>query len=271
MKEILILVTLYALALFSFPSCSSGGKETVSTKDSLRAPQLIIGNPITYSMDSLSIFPVGLSSYSPSEVKKTVTATWNFANNETMNVAASGTYNMATDAAGCVSMANSVAVNDYNGSISTYSNTNLNKVDIRNLIFYNRFTGKNYKLMNEKLHIISFSIHNEFEKPIIMYHVIKNDFNKDTIYDYRDPVMLYISDLNGKNFTQLSPEKEQYIDYFFYKESNKILLKVRTDTDTNKVFDAYDQSIYREVSLGKPALGTVLFGENMIADLKKLL
>ncbi|HYG51637.1 MAG TPA: hypothetical protein VD905_12080 [Flavobacteriales bacterium] len=268
MKKLLLPVALYAITLFSFPACGGGSKETVSNSDSVRAPQLIIGNPIAYSVDSLSIFPVGLSSYTPSEIQKPITV--NFKSGSGL-AAGSYTWNMSTDASGCVALASTTDANQYNGAISTYSNNNLSKVDIRNLIFYNRFTGQNYKLMNEKLHIISFSIHNEFEKPIIMYHVIKNDFNNDTIYDYRDPVMLYISDLNGKNFTQLSPEKEQYIDYFFYKESNKILLKVRTDTDTNKVFDAYDQSIYREVNLDRPTLGTVLFGEDMISDLKKLL
>ena len=260
MKKIIYTIAVVLTIPNFFYSCSNEPVKVIAKeKDSIQESQLIIGDPIGYSYDSLSIFPVGLSSYSPNEIPKPYEGTSNF------GTLSSGTYTIN------VGLAASNCTNSYATDISTYTNDNTDNVDIRNLIFYNRFTGKSYKLTDKKLHVIAFSIHNEFKKPIIMFHVVKNDFNKDKKFDYKDPAMLYIADLDGKNFTQLSPEDEQYIDYFFYKESNKILLKVKTDTDTNKTFDTYDQSIYREVSLEKPSVGTVLFGEKMIDDLKKLL
>lgn len=248
-------VAIYAI----MPSCSNTVETIAENQDTLREPQLIIGDPISYSVDSLTIFPVGLSSYVPYETAKPDVQR------------GSGNFGIISNGTASVGFTSYSWSNSYASDIRTFTNENTANVDIRNLIFYNRFTGKNYKILTDKLHIIAFSIHNEFKNPIIMYHVVKNDYNKDKKYDYNDPVMLYISDLYGKNLIQLSPDQEQYLDYTFYRETNKILLKVKSDTDTNRVFDSYDQCIFREVNLNEPSMGKVLFGQEMIDDLKKLL
>jgi hypothetical protein len=75
--------------------------------------------------------------------------------------------------------------------------------------------------------------------------------------------------MNGNNFTQLTPEDETYLTYFYYRQSGRLLLKVSKDGDENLQFDPYDQTIFREVDLKKPAMGKTLFGDEMIEDLKE--
>jgi len=235
-------------------------------------PQLIIGDPSEYGSDSLIVFPVGMTYIVPQtsgEVSKDqegddeAMVSEGYAVDEVVNEANGRTtynYNVKMEDQGMLS-------NSY-GSYQVYENLDVENVDIRNLIFYNKFTGESKKLLQEKLHIISFSIHYEFgDEPIIMYDVVKNDYNADSLYNSSDPVMLFISDMSGNNFIQLTPEDETYLTYFYYAESNRLLLKVSKDGDNNKSFDPYDQTFFREVDLKKPAMGETLFGEDMMQDL----
>lgn len=222
-------------------------------------PQLVIGDPAEYGHDSLIIFPVGMT-YIP---EQTGSPSTNYTGGYTVNEAngsSNATYNVA--------FVSDKVYNSY-GAVTVYKNNSVEDVDIRNLIFYNEFTGESKKLLSEKLHIISFSIHYEFgDEPIIMYDVVKHDYNEDSLFDTKDPVMLYISDINGDNFTQLTPENETYLTYFYYKDSGRMLLKVSEDGDGNNQFDPYDKTFFREIDLKNPGIGKILFGEDMIKDLQ---
>ncbi|MBI3134858.1 MAG: hypothetical protein HYZ14_09325 [Bacteroidetes bacterium] len=263
----------YVLTIgFAATLVTACSEETVVTQEK-PIPQLIIGDPADYGSDSLIVFPVGMTYIVPEQngEKKLENGsdaeegyeTEHYAADEVVNEANGRTtynYNVKMQDQGLSS-------NSY-GSYQVYENLDVENVDIRNLIFYNKFTGESKKLLDEKLHIISFSIHYEFgDEPIIMYDVVKNDYNEDSLYNSSDPVMLFISDMSGANFTQLTPEDETYLTYFYYSESNRLLLKVSKDGDGNKAFDPYDQTIFREVDLKNPAMGETLFGEDMIQDL----
>ncbi|MFZ5554197.1 MAG: hypothetical protein ACOZCO_13855 [Bacteroidota bacterium] len=271
MKNHCYLAFMPALAVL-LHSCYSENKEGKDENQEKNEPeaQLIIGDPAPFSSDSLVIFPVGMANYVPDETEKPD-------ENTTTLKSGLGLTNKVTSAAnGAVSynynitLANTDFNNEY-GTYSVFTNDKTEVVDIRNLIFYNKYTGESRKLLDEKLHIISFSIHHEFGKSVIMYDVVKNDYNEDKKFDRNDPVMLFISDLQGNNFIQLTPEDENYLTYFYYKESGRMLIKVCKDGDGNKKFDLYDQTLFREVDMKKPSLGKTLFGESMIEDLKKQL
>lgn len=250
-----------------FVSCS----EPEVKKEEEIIPQLVIGDPTSYGSDSLIMFPVGMTfvplytgdegddNYEENENQDEVYATDEVINEA--NGTKSERYNVKfSDGA--------TQTNSY-GDYTVYMNDQMGSVDIRNLIFYNQFTGESKKLFADKLHIISFSIHYEFgDEPIIMYDVVKNDYNQDSLFDRNDPVMLYVSDMSGNNFTQLTPEDETYLTYFYYADSGRLLLKVSKDGDENLKFDPYDQTIFREVDLKNPAMGVSLFGDDMIEDLK---
>lgn len=252
------------IATITLITCQNTPEVIVEAKP---IPQLIIGDPSDYGSDSLIVFPVGMTfvpvETSGNRVNNGEPSSEDYAAEETVNEAngrSSYNYNVKMQDKGLTS-------NTY-GTYQVYENLDVENVDIRNLIFYNKFTGESRKLLDQKLHIISFSIHYEFgDEPIIMYDVVKNDYNGDSLYNSSDPVMLFISDMSGNNFIQLTPEDETYLTYFYYSESDRLLLKVSKDGDGNKKFDPYDQTIFREVDLTNPQMGKTLFGEDMIKDL----
>lgn len=257
----------------SFMLITACSEENVDLVQEELKPQLIIGDPSEYGSDSLIVFPVGMTYVMPTSVPGENESDRSadsyekdlemYAAEETVNEANGRTslnYNVKMQDQGMMS-------NSY-GSFQVYENLDVENVDIRNLIFYNKFSGASKKLLDDKLHIISFSIHYEFgDEPIIMYDIVKNDYNGDSLYNHQDPVMLFISDMSGNNLIQLTPEDETYLTYFYYAESDRLLLKVSKDGDGNKSFDPYDQTIFREVDLKNPAMGENLFGDEMIQDL----
>jgi hypothetical protein len=266
MKTGLYPIVIFAIVVMTIPSCTEEKKD--EPKEEI-VSQLIIGDPTSYGSDSMIVFPVGMT-YVPVESVGSNADRENgykdeMATEEVMNEA-NGTY---SDQVNVRFSEGDMQMNSY-GNFKMFANEEMGSVDMRNLIFYNQFTGESLRLYDEKLHIISFSVHYEFgDKPIIMYDIVKHDYNEDSLFDRKDPVMLYISDMNGDHFTQLTPEDETYLTYFYYYQSGRLLLKVSKDGDGNKQFDPYDQTIFREVNLKKPAMGEILFGEDLINDLKE--
>jgi hypothetical protein len=267
MKSMYFFLSRSFAIIFPVIVVSACAEETAAVVAEEPIPQLIIGDPADYGSDSLIVFPVGMTYIIPQQTGTDNAQEEGFDRgylaDEVVNEANGRTnykYNVKMQDQGLSS-------NSY-GNFQVYENLDVENVDIRNLIFYNKFTGESRKLLDQKLHIISFSIHYEFgDEPIIMYDVVKNDYNGDSLFNNSDPVMLFMSDMSGNNFIQLTPEDETYLTYFYYAESDRLLLKVSKDGDGNKAFDPYDQTIFREVDLKNPAMGETLFGEDMIQDL----
>ena len=90
----------------------------------------------------------------------------------------------------------------------------------------------------------------------------------DTTFNSKDGVMLYSSDLDGKNFTQPTPSKQQYLKYFYYDDLQTILVKTMIDSDASKSFDSYDETNFVLVDLKKPKLGIKLFTDTTKEILK---
>ncbi len=149
-----------------------------------------------------------------------------------------------------------------------YINSSENDFDIRNILFYDKKTGQSRPLINDTLHILSFAIHKEFSRNLIFFRVVKHDVNKDKKYNSEDAVMLYVSDLDGKNFIQITPENEQFFDYFYYPETETILVKTALDIDKSKSFTSLDETNFREMKIKTPAMGREIFSKNLKDSLK---
>jgi hypothetical protein len=212
---------------------------------------LIIGNPLDCGIENMSIFPVG-SNYKPkvyedesnsSEVKTVLEGTVSFCVNATSTL------------------------NDRLAD-KEYVNGNENEFDIRNILFYDLKTGKSYPLVSDTVHILSFALHKEFPKPMIFYRVVKKDINKDSVFNSKDPVMLFISDIFGKNLVQVTPENEQFVDYFYYADTHKMLVKSAIDADNNKEFDGTDETNFREVDVTEPKMGKEIFSKSLKDSLR---
>lgn len=241
MKKI-IPVTMLAFTM-SFVAC--GPKDVPATD-----PALIIGDPLTIGSDTSLIFPVGVNYYAPQiENKEEVNpANGSTTNKITFSNRSTGKYDMKAE--------------------SEYYNPSEEDSDIRNILFYSLNTKTSKPLLKDTLHILSFAVHHEFERPCILYRMVRYDYNGDKKYNSSDPVMLYVSNLEGDSLVQVTPENEKFVEYFYYPKQNLILVKTMIDKDGDKVFTNLDETNMREVDLLDPKLGREIFDATLKENLR---
>jgi hypothetical protein len=244
----LYILTCFALVLLT--SCKQEKKD--SSRES-KLLSLIIGDPVDYGFKNTLLFPVGANYYPEINAKST-------AYDEAKTYIKMG----FTSNSSRGSMADTYAETEY-------SNTNEEDQDIRNILFYNKINGNSFPLLSDTLHILSFAIHNEFKKPLIFYRMVKNDINGDGKYNSKDAVIFCISNNEGKNLVAVTPDNEQFVNYFYYKETNVILVKTAIDANKDKIFNSHDETTFREVKLDSPALGREIFTKTLIEKLKSQL
>lgn len=206
---------------------------------------LIIGDPLDCGIDSILLFPVG-TTYSGA------------ANNRGEDLKTSNNLYFSE---------NRAAFNDRLAEIE-FINERENEFDIRNILFYDMVEGGSYQLISDTVHILSFAIHRDLKKPLIFYRIVKKDLNGDEKFNSLDPVMLYVSELDGKKLTQVTAENEHFIDYNYYPQTGKILIKTIIDSDSNKVFSNSDETNFVEMSTSEPAFGKEIFSETVKNALK---
>ena len=211
---------------------------------------LIIGDPLECGISQTLLFPVGTRSIQDASKE----------DNSDMSIKRKGKLYFSENKS-----------NEFNDRLAKveYINENLNDFDIRNILYYNLITGKSHPLSTDTFHILSFAIHTEFVKPLILYRIVKTDLNKDNKFDSSDPVIIYVSNLIGDSLTRITPENEQFIDYFYYPSTNKILIKTIVDSDNNKKFESNDETNFLEMKIDNPELGKVIFSKGLTDSLKQ--
>lgn len=80
--------------------------------------------------------------------------------------------------------------------------------------------------------------------------------------------MLYSSTLSGDSLVQITPEDQKFIDYFYYADQQKILVKTVIDSDSSKSFSASDETNFLEMKLDSPAYAHEIFPQNLKSMLK---
>ncbi len=219
-------------------SCNNKIKYEVQNPSSL-----IIGDPLECGIENILIFPIG-TSYNAKVYDKDLRTT-NF----------------------LYFSKNSSSLNDRFAE-TEYVNEKENDFDIRNILFYNLINGNSYQLVSDTIHILSFAIHKEFSKPLIFYRIVKQDLNEDKKYNSFDPVMLYVSELDGKNLKQITAVDEHFIDYNYYPKSDKILIKTILDSDKNKEFTNSDETSFVEMIISNPSFGKDVFSKSLKDSLR---
>lgn len=165
----------------------------------------------------------------------------------------------------------STITNQYDASqMTVYNIADEQSQEVNNLIFYNKFTKEKYLLSDSSLSILSFGLHREFEEDLIFYEIVKTDINGDSIKNSMDGKILYISKTNGKGFIQLSPDSEMYLDYFFYPETNTILVKSLIDSNKDGIFLEGEETRFTEVDLANPAIVKDIFTDDFKDVLKNM-
>ena len=247
---------LHLLFLLSFFTACTDQPKVVPAKNI----SLVIGNPVSFGLNNVLLFPVG-GNYNP-DITDAEKETENFKEDKSLKYSStSASFSVNT----------SSTLYDRNAQ-SEWINSHEEDFDIRNILFYNKLTGKTYPLTNDTLHILSFAIHYEYaDSPLIFFRVVKKDVNEDGKYNSKDAVMLFVSRENGKHLIQVTPENEQFFDYFYYPETKTILVKTAIDIDGNKQFDLADETNFREMKLNAPAFGREIFTQGLKDSLKHLM
>lgn len=153
---------------------------------------------------------------------------------------------------------------------STYGSSNTDNVSF-SISNYNRFEITGF-LQNIKFqHADSTAIRPLTDKPVLIqtasylntiydktrqqfmvYNIIDMDTNKDNKLDSSDIKALYISDISGKNFTKLTEDFQELIDWNLIESKNRLYFRTIEDTNKNGQFDKKDNLHYYFVDLLSP-------------------
>ncbi|WP_395043773.1 hypothetical protein [Flavobacterium sp.] len=87
------------------------------------------------------------------------------------------------------------------------------------------------------------------KKQLLVYVLEDMDSNKDEKLDSNDIKNLYISDVSGKNFTKLSVEYQELIDWNIIDSQNRLYFRTIEDINKNGDFDKDDKVHYQFVDL----------------------
>ncbi len=86
-------------------------------------------------------------------------------------------------------------------------------------------------------------------KQVMIYSLADMDTNKDGKLDDNDIKSLYISTVSGQNFTKLSADFEELIDWKFIETKGRIYFRTIEDTNKNGEFDKDDVVHYNYADL----------------------
>lgn len=245
------LLFLFAIGLLT--SCEESNdddkKEEVEERKLSTSDELSIGDPLNYGLDSMLVFPIGRGYYE-AEIK-----------DDKKKKRAGGSRRTKVSQ---VEFSPNTNLRPYDKTAEEeYVNRDLEKFDIRNMLFYNSFTQEKYPLTERTLHIISFGLHSEYGRKMIFYRVVLNDYNGDGFFNDDDPVVLCVSDLYGQNFVQVTSDEERFIDYTYNEETKTIMIKTLIDSDSNKKFNGVDEVCFSTMKVLEPAMATKIFTDDM--------
>lgn len=123
-----------------------------------------------------------------------------------------------------------------------------------NVAFYNTITKQSRLLSDSvKMLINSISPKNDAiihsgqrekrNEGLIYYSITTKDYNQDEKFNSEDPKYLFISNLSGQDFKQVSPDNFDLTHWQTIKETNKILIQARKDSNKDTKFDGDDEIV----------------------------
>ena len=101
--------------------------------------------------------------------------------------------------------------------------------------------------------------------------MVSNDFNQNKILDSEDPTYLYVSDKQGNNFRQLSPDNYNIISWDVVYGTSKVILQAQKDNNGDKKFDQKDQVIPLIVDIATGKVAKETFNQPYIDSLSNVL
>ncbi len=122
-----------------------------------------------------------------------------------------------------------------------------------NLIFFDEKTKETHLLTTQKFKRIAFSFEEvgtyKESSTIILYKTLQEDSNQDGFYDWKDAVVMYVSDNRGRYFRAVTPKNTRTIDWTVEREKGQIYFRYIADSDSNHVFDLKDPVYINKLDL----------------------
>ena len=139
----------------------------------------------------------------------------------------------------------------------SYAISNYNRFEItgyfENLKFQHIDSTNVKPLTEEKIQIQTVTyldrIAANTKKQILVYSVVDRDTNKDKKVDQNDIKSLYISNIDGSNFTKLTEDYLEFIDWNIIEAQNRLYFRCIEDINKNGAFDKNDKVHYHYVNL----------------------
>lgn len=93
------------------------------------------------------------------------------------------------------------------------------------------------------------TIADKTQKKIMAYTLTDSDTNKDGKIDTGDIKTLYLSDVSGENFTKVSADLQELVDWSVIESKNRLYFRTIEDTNQNGQFDKNDVLHYNYIDL----------------------
>jgi uncharacterized protein YxjI len=90
------------------------------------------------------------------------------------------------------------------------------------------------------------------KRQMLVYTLVDADTNKDGRIDANDIRSLYLSDISGKNFTKVSQDMQELIDWNIIEAQNRLYFRTIEDINKNGAFDRNDSVHYHYADLLSP-------------------
>lgn len=97
-------------------------------------------------------------------------------------------------------------------------------------------------------------IYKQLNKSYLLYEINDRDTNQDGSIDNNDVSALYLSKLDGSNFTKLTAEGHELLDWKLVSTANRLYYKTIEDTDRDGDFDKKDRFHYYFINFYDPQL-----------------
>lgn len=148
---------------------------------------------------------------------------------------------------------------NYGSGISniSFSISNYNRFELtgflENLKFQHKDSISFHSLTDNRVQIQTVSYPQAFsessKKQILVYTLTDADTNRDGQIDSKDIKSIYASHINGSNFTKLSPDYQEVIDWNIIVDQGKLYFRTIEDINKNGAFDKNDAVHYYYVNL----------------------
>ena len=138
--------------------------------------------------------------------------------------------------------------NDLRFQISNYNENEITGF-LRNLKFQEIGSDSIKALTNKPILIQTVTHIKVAKQSVLVYSLADLDTNKDNKLDVNDIKSLYLSDISGANFTKISMDFQELIDWNFIESKNRLYYRTIEDANKNGEFDKKDILHYHFVDL----------------------